>query len=662
MTPIFDKQDHVFGRLRVLWQRAFLSQSSTLPLKVREAYKEDFKQADRLMMSLILFHWFVASTFSAISYGTYKLGMIAGGLITLGAAIPYFLSPGSVASRATIGAAFMAFSALFIQQHMGLIEIHFHVFVALALLVRYKDPFALLTGAGVTVAHHLAFNYCQVNDLRLFGTPVVAFESFDGLSLHTGLGVVSLHALFVLLESLFLSVIIADFSARFYDENIFTSALMEVYRRQRFHFRLAEHRGRNILHGVTEAEDRIGVEIKDQESVEGAFNHLMGSLNEATSSISEVLGAMAKGDYRSRINAQLHGDLGTLQSRVNLTAEALENTSNRLNKTQSALVHREKMAALGQLVAGVAHEVNTPLGAIKASAESINLINGDESKLFDLLSPLSDHQRSQFFKLLSLEPDHEILLMPSRERRKLRKSISAHLSESGLEGAAGLAEDIVSSGLQGAIDEIIPLLRCHRGEALFELLYNHISQRRHTANILSAVQRASKIVLALKHYAHGKNENERRVVKLDTELDTVLTLNHNAIKRGVDVERRFASEAPLVFADVDQLNQVWQNLIHNAVQAMQGAGMLSVSLVNHKNGALIQIKDSGCGIPAENLDKIFEPFFTTKPVGEGTGLGLDICKAIIEDHDGEISVKSKPGETIFSVWLPAHQVEERDEE
>ena len=129
MTPNFDKQDHAFGRLRVLWQRAFLSQSSTLPLKVREAYKEDFKQADRLMMSLILFHWCVASTFSAISYGTYKLGMIAGGLITLGAAIPYFLSPGSVASRATIGAAFMAFSALFIQQHMGLIEIHFHVFV-----------------------------------------------------------------------------------------------------------------------------------------------------------------------------------------------------------------------------------------------------------------------------------------------------------------------------------------------------------------------------------------------------------------------------------------------------------------------------------------------------------------------------------------------------
>ena len=247
--------------------------------------------------------------------------------------------------------------------------------------------------------------------------------------------------------------------------------------------------------------------------------------------------------------------------------------------------------------------------------------------------------------------------MPSRERRKLRKSISAHLSESGLEGAAGLAEDIVSSGLQGAIDEIIPLLRCQRGEALFELLYNHISQRRHTANILSAVQRASKIVLALKHYAHGKNENERRVVRLDTELDTVLTLNHNAIKRGVEVERKFAPEAPPVFADVDQLNQVWQNLIHNAVQAMQGAGMLSVSLAKHKNGALIQIKDSGCGIPSENLDKVFEPFFTTKPVGEGTGLGLDICKAIIEDHDGDISVKSQPGETVFSVWLPAHQVE-----
>ena len=248
--------------------------------------------------------------------------------------------------------------------------------------------------------------------------------------------------------------------------------------------------------------------------------------------------------------------------------------------------------------------------------------------------------------------------MPSRERRQLRKSVSALLTEHQIEDASSLAEDIVNSGLQASVKELLPLLKYGGGDgSLFELLYNHISHRRHLTNILSAVQRASKIVQALKHYAHGKSDNERRSVSLGVELNTVLTLNQNAIKRGVEVERIFDPEAPLVLADVDQLNQVWQNLIHNAIQAMQGQGVLRVSLTSKDGGALVQISDSGCGIPAENIEKIFEPFFTTKPVGEGTGLGLDICEAIISQHDGLISVQSVPGETVFSVWLPAYEIQ-----
>ena len=165
-----------------VYQRAFLSRDRSLPPKVKQAYSEDFKSADRLMMTLMLLHWLIAATGGGIAYGAYLLGVVGGGLITLVAAIPYLISPGSVISRATIGASFMAFSALYIQQHLGLIEAHFHVFVALALLVRYKDPVALLSGATVIILHHFSFNYCQMNAVELWGIPLISFESFVNFS------------------------------------------------------------------------------------------------------------------------------------------------------------------------------------------------------------------------------------------------------------------------------------------------------------------------------------------------------------------------------------------------------------------------------------------------------------------------------------------------
>ncbi|MAD60447.1 MAG: hypothetical protein CMH49_02890 [Myxococcales bacterium] len=648
-----------------LFQRAFLSQSKSLPSKVANAYHKDFKRADQLMMKLMLIHWLVASAINSLSYGTFTLGFVGGGLITLFAAVPYYLSPGTVTSRACIGAAFMAFSALFIQQQFGLVEMYFHVFAALALLVRYKDPIALFSGTLVIAVYHLVFNYYQVNGVDFFATSTLAFESFNSSSLHSDLTIVFLHATFVILEAISLTIIIADFSAQFYDDNIVTSALMEVHRKHRFHFRLAEHRGLNILHGLDSKAGEnsvLGDEIQDQSKVEGAFNHLMNSLNEAISSISDMLKSISAGEYSARINTPLDGDLGTLQERANKTAQALELTTAKLNQTQSALIHRGKMAALGQLVAGVAHEVNTPLGAIKASAESISLSGGDELELFSLLSELNTAQQRRFFELLDLEPDTEVLLMPSRERRQLRKQVSAQLTNANIKSASNLAEDIVNSGLQAAVDDILPLLQHEKGEALFDLLYTHISHRRHISNILTAVQRAAKIVAALKHYAHGKSDQERHLVKLDSELDTVLTLNHNVVKSGIELERDFSPHTPLVYIDVDKVNQVWQNLITNAVQAMKGKGTLKITTNPSQNGALVQVIDSGCGIPPENLTKIFEPFFTTKPVGEGTGLGLDICQVIINDHGGQISVESKPGRTSFNIWLPAQPIEDKQHE
>jgi signal transduction histidine kinase len=137
-------------------------------------------------------------------------------------------------------------------------------------------------------------------------------------------------------------------------------------------------------------------------------------------------------------------------------------------------------------------------------------------------------------------------------------------------------------------------------------------------------------------------------------LDVVLTLYHNQIKHGVEVVKKY-QDVPAVRCAPDELNQVWTNLIHNALQAMKNQGQLEIAIFQQNSQVVTQITDSGPGIPDEIKGRIFEPFFTTKAAGEGSGLGLDICRRIIDNHQGKIEVESRPGKTTFSVWLPVAQ-------
>lgn len=136
-------------------------------------------------------------------------------------------------------------------------------------------------------------------------------------------------------------------------------------------------------------------------------------------------------------------------------------------------------------------------------------------------------------------------------------------------------------------------------------------------------------------------------------IETVLTLYQNQMKHGIEVIRNF-EELPSVLCYPDELNQVWTNLVHNAIQAMENKGTLQIDVRSRNDRAVVTVTDSGNGIPDEIRERIFEPFFTTKPAGEGSGLGLDIVRKIIEKHRGEIRVESEPGKTAFSVILPIH--------
>ncbi|WP_185957138.1 methyl-accepting chemotaxis protein [Gracilimonas mengyeensis] len=182
----------------------FPSYKNDLSAGVRQNLYATFVEADQFMLKLLLFHWVAASTITAFFYSTYLLGFIGGGIIYGIAYASYKSSPGSAWSRATMGAAFMAFSMIFIQQNLGKIEMHFHIFVAIAFLIRYKDILPLIA-AGTTIAvHHAVFNAAQMYEFTIAGTPLMVFDY------GCGWGIVALHAVFVIIEVVAFSNIILN--------------------------------------------------------------------------------------------------------------------------------------------------------------------------------------------------------------------------------------------------------------------------------------------------------------------------------------------------------------------------------------------------------------------------------------------------------------------
>jgi PAS domain S-box-containing protein len=337
----------------------------------------------------------------------------------------------------------------------------------------------------------------------------------------------------------------------------------------------------------------------------------------------------------------------TLLEKNQALAEALQ----QLKATQQELIQSEKMAALGQLIAGVAHEINTPLGAIRAASSNTTKALEESLKSLPQLSLLlSPSQQEQFFALVNDILQQEQLLT-LRARRQWKRSLTEQLETEAVPNAASVADLLVDIGFYGAIDDWLELLKDEHADLLLRLAYNLVRLRGNSQTTVTAVERAAKIVFALKSYAHQDYRGEKVLAQITDGLETVLTLYHNQLKQGIEVIRRYEPLPPLLCYP-DELNQVWTNLIHNAIQAMNGKGQLIVNVAHHGDDAVIQITDTGCGIASHIVPRIFEPFFTTKAAGEGSGLGLDISQKIVNKHDGRIEVESVPGQTTFSVYLP----------
>jgi signal transduction histidine kinase len=318
----------------------------------------------------------------------------------------------------------------------------------------------------------------------------------------------------------------------------------------------------------------------------------------------------------------------------------------------------EKLMALGKLSAGLAHELNNPASAIVRSATALEEHLSAQPERFKriLQIRLNDQQvdavSAVLFQKIQEGPRVGRSLM---EKSAAEDELAEFLEDHGVEDAYNAAEALVEYGMD------LPELQAVAATVGADLppvagwLASVISTNKLVAEIKDASSRIAGLVKSVKGYTHMDRAPEPEHVDLTTGIRSTLTmLQHKSRQNGIQIEEDFDPALPEVKVIIGEINQVWTNLIDNALDAMSDADEKRLTLRAVPDGgcALVQIQDSGSGIPEEVRDRIFEPFFTTKAMDQGTGLGLDVVRRIILRHGGTIDVESQPGKTVFSVRLP----------
>ncbi len=289
-----------------------------------------------------------------------------------------------------------------------------------------------------------------------------------------------------------------------------------------------------------------------------------------------------------RSHQDLNRSHDDLELRVQDRTRDLQGALHDLQESQVQLVQAEKMSSLGQLVAGVMHEINTPLLYVLNNAAVTAELSQDLQKYVEATLPVAQ------------APSADNALDAIRSTRAALRDVDLDEVQANIEDLATLSTDSIEG-----------------------------------------LNQISELVQSLKDYSRLDRAGEDRF-DVREGLQKTLLITRNALKYGIEVEQDF-QEVPDIYCAPSKLNQVFTNLITNAAQAMDGKGTLKIGTRYHDNWVEVTFEDTGCGIPEENLSKIMDPFFTTKPVGQGTGLGLSIVHKIVDEHQGQILIDSKPG-------------------
>lgn len=325
-----------------------------------------------------------------------------------------------------------------------------------------------------------------------------------------------------------------------------------------------------------------------------------------------------------------------------------------LQEAQAQLLLSERLAGMGQLVAGIAHEVNTPAAAIQGAVTNL-----DRSlvRLLDFCRQLANLGLSvpkwnAFIDEVARHAARTELrqsIAPA-EARKRAGELADQLEASGVPDARRIGRRMVDLGAADSAMRLLDLAGPTDAVPLIGCLQELVMLRRNGLAISTAIGTVNRIVSALRAYSH-LDQTRVDQVNLHDGIETTLIILGSRLRHGVTVVRRFG-EVPAVPVYVDELNQVWTNLIVNAVDAIGEKGELVIESEQLGDYVVVRIVDSGPGIPDDLQQRIFKPFFTTKAKGKGTGLGLGIVQRIVDKHGGRLEAESKPGRTCFSVYLP----------
>jgi len=331
--------------------------------------------------------------------------------------------------------------------------------------------------------------------------------------------------------------------------------------------------------------------------------------------------------------------------------------SDRVREMTTADQQQDKLMALGKLSAGLAHELNNPAAAATRAANDL-LVTLAQLRAADLRLCRHEFTTEQEDAILAFENgalEHTATTahLNSLEQSDREELVANWLEDHGVADPWKLSGNLVEAGIDATgLQRISDLLEKGAFDDVLARVNSQLAAAKLANEIKAGTSRISELVGAIKEYSYMDQASVQEIDVHKALESTLLILKYKLRKKSIELTREYAEELPRIKAYGSELNQVWTNLIVNAVDAMSEGGTLKVRTKREPTDILVEIRDNGSGIPADLRLRIFEPFFTTKAVGEGTGLGLDTVARIVRKHRGNIRFESKPGDTCFQVRLP----------